>query len=78
MTTFTEEIAKVMANKAALVNIAKRDGSYEENIREFPFYSELKGIEQTLNIMGVKYEYDFDETVQFITGVHIGDVYAEV
>lgn len=72
------DILKSMAAKAALVNITKRDGQYKENMRECPFYSELYGMEHTLKLMGIDFNFYYDETVQYITGIEIMDEYIEV
>lgn len=79
LTTATiHEILKSMAAKAAMVNICKRDGAYKDNIRECPFWSELHGMEHMLKLMGIEFEFYYDATVQYITGIQIIDEYIEV
>ena len=73
-----KEIVRSMANKAAIVNMHKRDGDYADNIRKCPIYSELKGMEQMLKLMGIDFNFYYDETVQYITGIEIMDEYIEV
>lgn len=77
-TAIIHEILKSMAAKAALVNRVKRDGQYADNIRECPWHSELYGMEHTLKLMGVDFDFYYDETVQYITGIQIDDEYIEV
>lgn len=50
-------IAETMANLAAISKNYK--GQYE-NIRNCPFYSELKGMERMLKMLGIEFEYEFD------------------
>ena len=79
LTTATiHTILQSMTSKAALVNMTKRDGQYAENIRECPWHSELYGMEHMLKLMGVEYEFYYDATVQYITGIQINDEYMEV
>lgn len=73
-----KEIVRSMANKAAIVNMHKRDGDYADNIRKCPIYSELKGMEQMLKLMGIDFNYDFDDTVQYITGIEVNNLYFKV
>ena len=77
-TATIHEILKSMAAKAALVNMAKRDGQYADNIRECPWHSELYGMEHTLKLMGIDFDFYYDETVQYITGIQINDEYIVV
>lgn len=77
-TATIHEILKSMAAKAALVNMVKRDGQYADNIRECPWHSELYGMEHTLKLMGIDFDFYYDETVQYITGIQINDEYIEV
>ena len=72
-----KEILKVMANKVAIVNRYKYEG-YTGNFREFPIFSELKGMEQMLKIMDVDWSYEYDPTVVYITGIYIGDLYIKI
>ena len=68
MTRTLEEIGKTMANKLALINIYK--GRYE-NVREFPIYSELEGMKQTLRILGIDFSLEYDAEVEEWTEVKI-------
>ena len=72
------DVLKSMANKAALVNDIKRDGQFADNIRLCPYYSELYGMSHTLKIMGIDFEFFYDEAVEYITGIQIMDEYIEV
>lgn len=56
------EILETMANKASIANIVKAEGQYK-NMRECPIYSELHGMEQMLKIMGIEFEYEFNDDV---------------
>lgn len=71
--TTAREIAETMATKAALVNMARREGTYK-NMRECPFYSELYGMYQTLKIMGVEVDYNYNAEVTEITAVTVDGV----
>lgn len=73
-----KDLIKSMGCKAACVNMVKRDGEFADNIRKCPVFSELKGMEHTLKLMGIDFEYDYDDTVQYITGIHMGDLYYRV
>lgn len=63
------ELGTVIANKICLTQVYKREGKYSENLRELPFYSEWKGIEQTLKILGINFEYEYNSDVTEITAV---------
>lgn len=63
-------IADAMMNKVHLVNMYKQQ---YENIREFPIYSELKGMEMVLKMMEIKFEYGFNDEVTEITSLTIGN-----
>ncbi len=54
----TIAICKEMAIKCRVIRLFI--DQYKDNKRECPFYSELKGIEQVLDIMGIEYSYGFD------------------
>ena len=71
------EVLEVMANKAAISNIAKEEGTYK-NMRECPFYSELNGMEMMLKIMGIEFEYEFNDDVTKITAISAQGIRVEV
>ena len=50
-------IAETMAN---LVAVTRNFSEQYENIRECPFYSELKGMERMLKMLGIEFEYEYD------------------
>ncbi|CAJ0596528.1 unnamed protein product [Cylicocyclus nassatus] len=68
MTEIIKEIAKEMATKIAIVKMNKNDEEWKGNIRKFPIFSEWKGMEQTLKVMGIEFEYEFDDNLE-ITAV---------
>lgn len=73
-----EEILKSMATKAALANMYKEDEEFKNNMRKCPFYSELYGMEHTLKIMGIEFEYEYNEDVTKITAIKSNDIYIPV
>ena len=75
--TRLNEILHSMANKAALVNISKEDGEYK-NMRECPFYSELKGMELVLKMMGIEFDYEFNEDVTKMTAINSQGIRVEI
>lgn len=64
-----KEIAKRLAIKTALANTFA--DQYPNNCRENPFYSEREGIEEMLKMLGIEFEYEWDETVTNITAVTV-------
>ena len=76
--TTLREILKTMAIKASICNMVKRDGEYKENIRECPIWSELAGMEQTLRIMGIEFEYEFNADVTEMTAIKAQDIRVEI
>lgn len=71
------EILETMANKASIANIHKAEGSYK-NMRECPIYSELNGMEQMLKIMGIDFEYEFNEDVTRMTAIKARGMRVEI
>ena len=67
--TQLNEILDNMVVKASLCNIYKKEGKYKNNFRECPFSSELTGMEQVLKILGIDFEYDFNEDCTEITAI---------
>lgn len=65
------EIGTQMAIKMAIINRATREGSYKDNFRKFPTYSEWRGMTQMLKIMGIDFEIHFDKEVEYMTGITI-------
>ena len=66
------EIGKVMANKVSIVNFTKDDEEWKDNIRKNPIFSELKGMEMALNILGIDFDYEFNDEVTKITALTVG------
>lgn len=60
------QIGMVMINKAEIVKFTKNDEEFKNNIRFNPIYSELKGMEQTLKLMGIEFEYEFDDNYDVV------------
>lgn len=60
-------MAEKMAHKVKMVRIFA--GRYE-NERECPFYSELIGMEQALQTMGIEYSFEYNEEIM-ITAVTV-------
>lgn len=55
-------IAETIANLAAI----EKDyvEQYKGNIRECPFHSERVGMERMLKMMGIAFEYDFNDAIE--------------
>lgn len=71
------EILDTMATKASICNDERPNYIGEDgksNFRTFPIYSELKGMELTLKIAGIEFEYEFNEDVSKITAIKSGDI----
>lgn len=64
------KIVKRIVNKISLYKLFKQK---YKNSRECPFYSEWKGIEQTLEMLGIKYEYEFDDECNIIAVIVEGE-----
>lgn len=75
--TRLSEILHAMANKAAISNIVKEEGTYE-NMRECPIYSELNGMELVLKMMGIEFEYEFNEDVTKMTAINAQGIRVEI
>ena len=73
-----QEIGSVMANKMAIVNMNKNNEEWKGNLRKFPIFSELIGMEMTLKIMDVNYEYEFNEDVSEATALVIEGIRFEI
>ena len=77
MTTSTiKELLNAMACKVRLLEIYK--DQYKENVRECPFKSELVGMEETLKILGIEFEYEFNKEVTKITAIKAQGVTVEI
>ena len=67
------EIMKVMAERiASKIRIANNYVGNYSNKRECPFYSEWKGMEQALKAMGIDYEYEYNEDIQIVAVIVMG------
>ena len=71
------EILESMAIKASIANMAKADGTYK-NMRECPAYSELVGMEHILKIMGIDFEFEFNEDVTRMTAIKARDIFVAI
>lgn len=60
-----EEVAIRIMNKVACEKIYSED--YKVNARENPFHSERKGMEEMLKLMGIEFEYGFDDKYEIIS-----------
>ncbi len=65
------EIGEIMANKMALVNIERKHPTYKDNIREYPIYSELYGMMQTLKAMDIDYDIEWNMEIDQMTSLTI-------
>lgn len=63
------EIIKTMAIKASLCNYEREAGAFKDNFRTCPVYSELKGMELTLKLMGIDFDYEFSDDCSKITAI---------
>lgn len=73
-----KEILETLANKIALENIYKREGRYEKNFRECPFHSEAYGMTETLKILGIRVDYEYDEEVKYIKAISANGIRVEI
>ena len=64
MNELFKTLSELMAIKQRVVNIYVDN---YENKRECPFYSELRGIEETLKHMGIDFEYEFDNELNIVS-----------
>jgi len=62
-------IAEAMATKASIVNFTRDDEEWTGNIRKHPIYSELKGMELTLKLLGIEFDYEFNSDVTKTTAL---------
>ena len=69
-----KEMLDTMATKARLCNMLRKDGEYAENFRECPYWSELKGMETALKIMGIEFEYEYNREVTEMTAISAEDI----
>lgn len=69
MTEMMKNFAERLALKTRLFEQFK--DNYPDNWRECPFFSERRGIEEALQLMGIDYEYEFNEEVTAITAVTV-------
>ena len=70
------KIGETIANKIRCARIF--NDNYKENNRENPYNSERRGIEQTLEIMGIDYEYEFDDNVEKEIVIKINGITIEI
>lgn len=70
------KIGETIANKIRCARIF--NDNYKENNRENPYNSERRGIEQTLRIMGIDYEYEFDDNVEKEIAIKINEITIEI
>lgn len=72
------ELLLTMAKKAALCNMAREEGAYKDHFRQYPIFSELKGMETALKILGIDFDYEFNTDSTKITAVKANDIYIKV
>lgn len=60
-----KEVAERIINKVACEKIYAEN--YKDNARENPFHSERKGMEEMLKLMGIEFEYGFDDKCEIIS-----------
>ena len=72
------ELLLTMAKKAALCNQVREEGAYKDHFRQFPIFSELKGMETALKILGVDWDFEYNADSTKITAVKAGDIYIKV
>lgn len=70
-----EELLYRLANKTAMF-VQYRD-KYKDNIRECPFWSEKVGIEEAMRVLGIKFEYEMDDALNYIA-VKSGNIRVEI
>ena len=69
------ELLNAMACKVRLLEIFK--DQYKGNVRECPFKSELVGMEETLKILGIDFEYEFNNVYE-ITAITAQGIKVEI
>lgn len=77
-TEMIKEFGTVMATKMAIVGFTQDDERFKGNKRMNPFFSELKGMEQALKIMGIDFEYEFNADVTKATAIVINGMKFEI
>ena len=70
----SKAMAERMANK---IRVAKIFVGEFDNKRECPFYSELKGMEQALNTLGIPFHYEFNSCYE-ISAVNVDGSRVEI
>jgi hypothetical protein len=71
--TMNDMMKRMAERMASKIRVMKISVDHYENKRNCPFYSELKGMEQALNTMGIDYKYDYNgdyEIVAVAVGGH--------
>lgn len=69
-----KEIITSMAITARVANIYSDAEEFKDNKRYCPFYSELVGMEHIANILGIPFEYEFNEDYSKRTAIISGDM----
>lgn len=69
-----KEVAERIMHKVACEKICAEN--YKDNPRENPLHSERKGMEEMLELMGIEFEYGFDDKYEIISitieGITVG------
>lgn len=71
MNEMINKIGETLVIKMRVVNTAKRDGYYEGNFRECPFYSEFVGMTKMLKTMDIDFEIDYDDSVTYMKAITV-------
>lgn len=71
--TEIHNLATAMLPKMAIINRAVKENDIDtlNNMRKFPFYSEFRGMVQTLKALGIDYEVHFDKDCRYMTAIEI-------
>ena len=70
------KIGESIANKIRLERMCKNLFAYKD--KEIPYTNIRRGIEQTLEIMGIDYEYEFDDNVEKEIAIKINGITIEI
>jgi hypothetical protein len=72
MGTMINNIGETMICKMRIINRARKDGEYTDNIRKCPTYSEFYGMCQTLKCMDINFDIEWNsENLDEMTSITI-------
>ena len=63
----SREIAERLASKQRMYECFKDCKEFENNQRFNPFYSEFHGMVEMLKVMGIEYDFEYNENYEMVT-----------